>query len=211
MSDLSSGSASALSNSPPLNQATASKPTRPPKAITRKSSPASSLNCAGAVCAWRSIRVNMWSGSRPTSAANMQKTSRLTKCATVCGSWPRAQRLRHCRERSRRALGERLPGLSRPQPNRIRERPLEPPLPDVRPAVAARVLAGTPLEAVRLAGRVGLDRRRLAQQPAQVDEVLLRGRALLQLGGPHLVMNSCGVTRRRSLGDAGWQRTRHLS
>ena len=25
---------------------------------------------------------------RPTSAANMQKTRRLTKCATVCGSWP---------------------------------------------------------------------------------------------------------------------------
>ena len=167
-----------------------------------------------------------------------------------------AQRLRHRRERCRRALGERLPGLSRPQPNRIRERPLEPvagrgvgevvelglvrladavrpvgadpephhvgtiksggfssaseycrscskaaprsarrplllpgevvPLPDVRPAVAARVLARAAFEAVRLAGRVGLDRRRFAQQPAQVDEVLLRGRALLQLGGPPL-------------------------
>ena len=167
-----------------------------------------------------------------------------------------AQCLRDRRERGRRALGERLPGLSRPQPNRIRERPLEPvarrrvgqvvelelvrladavrpvgadpephhvgddqerrvlerqrvlpqlleggvevgapslvlpgevvALPDVRPAVAARVLARAPLEAVRRAGRVGLDRRRLAQQPAQVDEVLLRGRALLQLGGPPL-------------------------
>ena len=71
MSDLSSGSASASSNNPPLNQATVSKPTRPPNAITRNSSPASSLNCAGAVCAWRSIRVNMWSGSSPTSAANI--------------------------------------------------------------------------------------------------------------------------------------------
>ena len=167
-----------------------------------------------------------------------------------------AQRLRHRRERCRRALGERLPGLSRPQPNRIRERPLEPvarrrvgqvvelelvrladavrpvgadpephhvgddqqrrvlerqrvlpellergvevgapslvfpgevvALPDVGPAVAARVFTRAALEAVRLAGRVGLDRRRLAQQPAQVDEVLLRGRALLQLGGPPL-------------------------
>ena len=59
-------------------------------------------------------------------------------------------------------------------------------LPDVRPVVAARVLARASLEAVPLAGRIGLDRRRLAQQPAQVDEVLLRGRALLQLGGPPL-------------------------
>ena len=60
-----------------------------------------------------------------------------------------------------------------------------------RPARSAgrgtcRVLARAALEAVRLAGRVGLDRRRLAQQPAQVDEVLLRGRALLQLRGPPL-------------------------
>ena len=30
-------------------------------------------------------------GSRPTSSANMQKTSRLTKCATACGSWPRSR------------------------------------------------------------------------------------------------------------------------
>ena len=72
MSDLSSGSASAS-----LNQATVSKPIRPPKAITRNRSPASSLNCAAAVWAWRSIRVNIWYGSRPTSAANMQKTNEL--------------------------------------------------------------------------------------------------------------------------------------
>ena len=42
------------------------------------------------------------------------------------------------------------------------------------------------LEAVRLTRRVGVGRRRFAQQTAQVDEVLLRGRALLQLGGPPL-------------------------
>ena len=35
-------------------------------------------------------------------------------------------------------------------------------------------LARAPLEAVRLAGLVGLDRRRLAQQLAEVDEVFLR-------------------------------------
>ena len=43
-------------------------------------------------------------------------------------------------------------------------------LPDVGPAVAAGVLARAPLETVRLARRVRLGRRRLAQQPAQVDE-----------------------------------------
>ena len=144
-----------------------------------------------------------------------------------------AQRLRHRRERGRRALSERLPGLPWPQPIGTRERPLEPvarrrvgqvvelelvrsadavrpvgadpephhvrddqerrvlerqrvlpellegrvkvgalalvfpgevvALPDVRPAVAAGVLARAAFEAVRLAGRVGLDRRRLAQ------------------------------------------------
>ena len=56
-------------------------------------------------------------------------------------------------------------------------------LPDIGPAVPAGVLASTPLEAVCLAGRVGLGRGRLAQQPAQVDRVLLRLGALLQLGG----------------------------
>ena len=136
------------------------------------------------------------------------------------------ERLRERRERLRRLLGERLPRLARPQPLRVRERPLEPvarrgvgqvveaelvrladavgpvgadpeplhvrddqqrrvlqrqrvqaelaeggvevrplalvlpcevvALPDIGPAVAARVLAGAPLEAVRLAGRVRL-------------------------------------------------------
>ena len=37
------------------------------------------------------MRVNSLLGSRPTSSANMQKTSRLTKCATACGSWPRSR------------------------------------------------------------------------------------------------------------------------
>ena len=91
MSDFSSGSAALSSNRPPLNQATVSKPTRPPVVITSKRSPASSVNRSGAARACRSIRVNMWSGSRPTSSANMQKTSRLTKCATACGSCPRSR------------------------------------------------------------------------------------------------------------------------
>ena len=59
-------------------------------------------------------------------------------------------------------------------------------LKEVTPAVTAGVLARAPLEAVRLAGRVGLGRRRLAEQTAQVDEVLLRGRPFLQLGGAPL-------------------------
>ena len=56
-------------------------------------------------------------------------------------------------------------------------------LPDIGPAVAAPVLARAPLEAVRLAGRIGLGRRRLAQQPAEIDKVLLGRRALLQRRG----------------------------
>ena len=37
-----------------------------------------------------------------------------------------ARRLGHRRERGRHPLGERLPGLPRPQPIGIRERPLQP-------------------------------------------------------------------------------------
>ena len=43
--------------------------------------------------------------------------TRLTKCATACGSCPRSRNaLGHRRERCRHALGEQLPGLPRPQP-----------------------------------------------------------------------------------------------
>ena len=147
-----------------------------------------------------------------------------------------AQRLRDRREGCRHALGERLPRLARPQPLRVRERPLERfacrgigqvvqaelvgladavrpvgadaepqhvgddqqrrilqrqrvlpelserrveigplalvfpgevmPLPHVCPAVAAGLLARAPLEAVRLAGRVGLGWLRLVEQLA---------------------------------------------
>ena len=60
------------------------------------------------------------------------------------------------------------------------------------PPVSLRAPA---LEAVVLAGRVGLRWRRLVQQPAQVDEVLLRRRALLQLRraplGDETGMESC--------------------
>ena len=59
-------------------------------------------------------------------------------------------------------------------------------LPDVRPAVAAGVPARPALEAVRVPRRVGLGRGRLAEQAAQVDEVLLGRGALLQLGGSPL-------------------------
>ena len=91
MSDLSSVSAVSSSNSPPLNQSTGSMPTKPPFAIPRNNAPASSVKRSGTRRACSSIRVNMWPGSRPTSSANMQNTSRLTKCATTCGSWPRSR------------------------------------------------------------------------------------------------------------------------
>ena len=42
-----------------------------------------------------------------------------------------------------------------------------------------------PLEAVTLAGKVGLGRHRLAVQPAQVDEMLLRHRALFSVEARH--------------------------
>ena len=82
---------SSSSNSPPLNHATASNPIRPPFAIAPNRSRDSSVNSSARLRACSSIRVNMLSGSSPTSSANMQKTSRLTKCATVCGSWPRSR------------------------------------------------------------------------------------------------------------------------
>ena len=59
-------------------------------------------------------------------------------------------------------------------------------LPDVGPAVAAPVLAGSPFETVALAGGIVFRRRRLAEHAAQVDEVLLGRGALLELGGPPL-------------------------
>ena len=52
-------------------------------------------------------------------------------------------------------------------------------LPNVGPAIAAGFLARAALEAVVLAGGVGLGGGRLIQQPAQVDEVFLRRRAFL--------------------------------
>ena len=60
------------------------------------------------------------------------------------------------------------------------------PPPHVRPAAAARILARPPLKAVPLPARIILRRRRLPQQPAQVDEMLLRRRTLLQLRRPPL-------------------------
>ncbi len=60
------------------------------------------------------------------------------------------------------------------------------PLPHVGPAVAAGVLARSAFEAVAVAGRVGFGRCWLAQQLAQVDEVFLRRRTLLQFGSAPL-------------------------
>ena len=74
-----------------MNQCTVSKPTRPPVRIARNSSPASSANVPGLRIASRSIRLNIRSGSSPTSSANMQNTSRLTKCATAWLPCPRSR------------------------------------------------------------------------------------------------------------------------
>ena len=101
-----------------------------------------------------------------------------------------AQRLRHRRERGRRALGERLPGLSRPQPNRIRERPLE-------PVARRRVGQVVELELVRSADavrpvgadpephHVGDDQQRRVLERQRVLAELLEGR--VQVGALALV------------------------
>ena len=47
-------------------------------------------------------------------------------------------------------------------------------LPDVSPAVAARVFASATFKAIRRARRIGLSRRRLVQEPTEIEEVLLR-------------------------------------
>ena len=59
-------------------------------------------------------------------------------------------------------------------------------LPHVGPPVSAGVLAGAALEAVVLADGVGFSRSPLAEQPTQVDEVFLGGRAFLQCRGSPL-------------------------
>ena len=55
-------------------------------------------------------------------------------------------------------------------------------LPDVGPAVAARVFANATFKAIRRARRIGLSRRRLVQEPTEVEEVLMRRRPLFQRG-----------------------------
>jgi hypothetical protein len=48
------------------------------------------------------------------------------------------------------------------------------PFPDIRPAVTAGELECTPLEAILFPLGIGLRRRLLTQQPARVNEMLLR-------------------------------------
>ncbi len=86
-----SGRTESSSNSPPLNHATASNPIRPPVAMAPNKSRARSTKSIGRRRACSSIRVNMLSGSKPASSANMQNTRRFTKCATARLSCPRSR------------------------------------------------------------------------------------------------------------------------
>ena len=111
------GRAASSSNRPPLNHSTSSNPTWPPVDIAPKSFRASAANCSGCRRACLSMRVNMSLGSRPTSSANMQNTSRFTKWATSCGSWPwsRSDCARRAKVRAARSVSVCLvsPGRSR--------------------------------------------------------------------------------------------------
>ncbi len=84
----SSARAWSSSKSPPLNHETRSNPTMPPERIAPKRVRAWPSKSAGLAWHCSSIRRNMWPGSRPTSSANMQKTRRLMKCATVSAPCP---------------------------------------------------------------------------------------------------------------------------
>ena len=55
------------------------------------------------------------------------------------------------------------------------------PLPHISPAVASGVLAYTALKTIVLTCRIGLGRRALTKQPAQIDEVFLGRGAFFQL------------------------------
>ena len=59
-------------------------------------------------------------------------------------------------------------------------------LPHVRPTISPGILPGSTLKAVTLTGRIGLGRRPLSEQPAQIEEVLLRCGTFLQRGGSPL-------------------------
>src|ERR1019366_396812 len=56
-------------------------------------------------------------------------------------------------------------------------------LPDVGPTLAATCLRGAALKAVEITRGIGFCRRRFAEQSAQIEKMLLRCRALLQLNG----------------------------
>ena len=65
------------------------------------------------------------------------------------------------------------------------------PLPHVGPAGGAAIFAGVALEAIMRAVRIGLRGRGLVQQPAQVEEMLLRGGDFLQRGSAPLGDEGC--------------------
>ena len=99
--------------------------------------------------------------SPPTSEPVDEVRHRLRFVATL------ALRLGHRRERGRHALGERLPGLPRPQPTGIRERPLQP-VPRRRVGQVVELELVRPADTVRPVGadpephHVGDDQQRRA-------------------------------------------------
>ena len=95
-----------------------------------------------------------------------------------------AKGVRELREGLRRMSRERLPALSGTKALGVRHGPLEL-VPDrgVREVLEDELAA---LEAVRLPGRIGYGRRPFSEHPAEIDEVLLRGRPFLECRGSPL-------------------------
>ena len=248
---------SSSSNSPPLNQSTRCEADVAARAHRGEQRAGVGGEARRVRAGGDQHRLNSLSGSRPTSSANMQKTRRLTKCATVSGGvaavaqalgeggersaasavsasrvffgFSRSGSTKAARSRSRFAAVEEVVEHERvgllhgvgpvgadhdavhvgdDQQRRVLQRdrvvqqlgvggvevlvlalvlPGEGALaPDVGPALAAAGLGGALLEGEPVAGRVGGDRVGAVEEAAEVVEVGLRGRALLELDGAPL-------------------------
>ena len=123
----------------------------------------------------------MWSGSRPTVVGEHAVDQPVDEVRDRLRIVPTlAQRLGDRRERRRHPFGERLPGLPRPQPIGIRERPLQP-VARRRVGQVVQFELVRPADAVRPVGadpephHVGHDQQRRVLQRQRVLPELVEG------------------------------------